>query len=400
MIPEGWRKCKLGEVTDFKKGRMVENAEILLDGYIPYIGAVTFSGNGKLYCKPDDAILCDEDDILILWDGERSGLTAIGLKGAVSSTVVRLRPHSNIMPQYLFQFINNKYDWIQSQRTGNAIPHVPKNLKDILEILVPPLPEQKRIAEVLGSVDNAIEATKAVITQTKKLKQGLLQTLLTKGIGHTKFKDSPLGDIPESWEVVKLENLGNGNRPVIKAGPFGSSLKKEFYVEKGYKIYGQEQVIAGDLSIGDYYINQKKFDELKSCEVQSGDILVSLVGTLGKVVIVPNEFERGIINPRLVRISVNKNKMTSEFLAHWLSSEYVVSHLDKSSHGGTMGVINGSILKALLVPLPPLPEQKAIAEIFEGMDNHLTAETAKLASLQQLKKGLMHDLLTGKVRVA
>jgi type I restriction enzyme S subunit len=107
-----------------------------------------------------------------------------------------------------------------------------------------------------------------------------------------------------SWNQFLLANLGVDGRATIKAGPFGSALKKEFYIAKGYKIYGQEQVISGDPFYGDYYIDQEKYKKLQSCSVERGDLLISLVGTIGKVLVIPEGAEPGIINPRLLRISL------------------------------------------------------------------------------------------------
>ena len=86
-----------------------------------------------------------------------------------------------------------------------------------------------------------------------------------------------------------VEDVALNEKHSIKAGPFGSSLKKEFYVQEGYKIYGQEQVIKDDMSFGNYYISEKKYKELESCKVKAGDILISLVGTYGKISIIPEK---------------------------------------------------------------------------------------------------------------
>jgi type I restriction enzyme S subunit len=110
--------------------------------------------------------------------------------------------------------------------------------------------------------------------------------------------------VPDSWAFCSLEQI-RANRPhAIKAGPFGSALTKNCYTPSGYKIYGQEQVIRADAEYGAYYISEEKFQELKSCAVASGDLLFSLVGTIGKVLVVPDTFAKGIINPRLVKISL------------------------------------------------------------------------------------------------
>jgi len=117
------------------------------------------------------------------------------------------------------------------------------------------------------------------------------------------YKQTEVGVIPGDWSVAVLDSLGKYGRPAIKAGPFGSSLTKNTYVAAGYKVYGQEQVIRGDHLYGDYYISKAKFNDLKSCSVQAGDILLSLVGTAGRVLVIPPGASEGIINPRLIRFS-------------------------------------------------------------------------------------------------
>ena len=112
-----------------------------------------------------------------------------------------------------------------------------------------------------------------------------------------------LPELPDGWGWVKVDAIAEHDQYAIKAGPFGSALKKSSYVKSGYKIYGQEQVISGNWETGDYYISEEKFNELISCRVKPYDILISLVGTVGKVLILPKGISDGIINPRLIKIT-------------------------------------------------------------------------------------------------
>ena len=200
--------------------------------------------------------------------------------------------------------------------------------------------------------------------------------------------------LPNGWKLTTLEKLGTSDRPPIKAGPFGSSLKKEFYVKSGYKVYGQEQVIAGDLSIGNYYIDSHRFESLKSCAVQPGDVLISLVGTFGKAVVVPNEAEPGIINPRLIRLSLDSSKVDPFFIKEWLVSPTTQNLFNDVAHWGTMGVLNAQTLKSLQLLLPPLPEQKKIAEILSSVDEAIASTQAVIDQIRKVKQGLLQQLLT------
>ena len=155
----------------------------------------------------------------------------------------------------------------------------------------------------------------------------------------------------------------------IKAGPFGSSIKKSDYVPKGFRVYGQEQVIAGRFDIGDYYISKSKYESLKSCSVKEDDILISLVGTFGKILKVPKGIEKGIINPRLLKITTDQNKMLPDFLVFQLRDNRTQNYFSGRSHGGTMGILNASILKELEVICPPIELQNKFLKKIEVI-NH------------------------------
>jgi type I restriction enzyme, S subunit len=136
---------------------------------------------------------------------------------------------------------------------------------------------------------------------------------IIKSLTETELAELP--KLPEAWKWVNIEPLVEDRKNSIKAGPFGSSLKKEFYMPNGFKIYGQEQVISGDCTYGDYFISEEKYKELESCKVKPFNILISLVGTIGKVLILPENCEDGVINPRLIKISLNRNYYWPVFLS-------------------------------------------------------------------------------------
>jgi type I restriction enzyme S subunit len=206
--------------------------------------------------------------------------------------------------------------------------------------------------------------------------------------------------LSKDYDVAFIEEIAAKRENALKAGPFGSSLKKEFYVASGYKIYGQEQVIKGDPFYGDYYINQEKFDSLRSCEVNEGDILISLVGTIGRVLIVPAVFEKGIINPRLVKISLHE-LICPEYFSIYIKSPVAKELLVKMSHGGTMDVINLDILKRLPVPIPSLQEQQEIVRrvesLFAKADQIETSYQKLKAKIEQLPQALLAKAFRGEL---
>src|SRR4030042_2668938 len=178
-------------------------------------------------------------------------------------------------------------------------------LSDIEEVQIPlpPLPTQRKIASILEKAESAREKRK----QANHLTDEFLKSAFLEMFG------DPIRN-SKGWKICEVKDVAANEKHSIKAGPFGSSLKKEYYVKKGYKIYGQEQVIRDDLTFGDYYISEEKYKTLESNKIKEGDILISLVGTFGKISVVPKKFEPGIINPRLMKITLNKKLVIPIFL--------------------------------------------------------------------------------------
>lgn len=203
--------------------------------------------------------------------------------------------------------------------------------------------------------------------------------------------------VPEGWHEAKVRDLpGPNDRPVTKLGPFGSSLKKSDYSPSGYKVYGQQQVLAGDQHFGDYWIGESKFRELQACEVQPGDILLSTMGSFGSVLRLTTECSPGIINPRLLRLSIDPAIAAPEFLEVYLKSTLAERQFRRFAQGGTMPAVNGASIGGLRLPLPPLPEQRKIADILSTWDRSIETTEALLATARTQKRALMQSLLTGK----
>ena len=213
------------------------------------------------------------------------------------------------------------------------------------------------------------------------------------------YKQTEVGVIPQGWAVCRLDSLGAGSVPPVKAGPFGSALTKDTYVEQGFKVYGQEQVIRGDYRYGDYFISTAKYRELESCAVSPGDVLLSLVGTAGKLLVIPADAPKGVINPRLIRFSFDKKRISPQFFKDIFDSNNVQNLLARSAQGGTMGVLNAGMLRPFNIPVPPLPEQHAIATALSDVDALLSKLDQFITKKRDLKQATMQQLLTGQTRL-
>ncbi|MDQ4429505.1 restriction endonuclease subunit S [Yokenella regensburgei] len=199
-------------------------------------------------------------------------------------------------------------------------------------------------------------------------------------------------ELPQGWVWCQFEHIAKNEANALKAGPFGSALKKSMYVPTGYKIYGQEQVISGDENFGDYYVDREKYESLISCKVQPSDMLISLVGTIGKVLVLSNKCQEGIINPRLVKISLFED-VCRNYIQVVLASKLIQDELFQESHGSTMHVLNLGLLKKLILPLPPMSEQFRIIDKINALDLLCEHLKSRLQSAQQTQLHLA-DALT------
>lgn len=321
-----------------------------------------------------------ENDLLIGMDGEFNIAKWGKTPALLNQRVCRLAPKDSIDKDYLFYFMPVALKRIEEKTPFVTVKHLSAKELNKIEIPVLPLEEQRKIAETLSKVDELIAFREQ---QLAKLDE-LVKSQFTEMFG------DPINN-PMKWIVSKIEDIAAQEKNALKAGPFGSALKKEFYVRSGYKIYGQEQVICGDASFGDYYIDEEKYKELKNCAVQAGDILISLVGTYGKTLIMPDNYEAGIINPRLMKITLNKNKVTPIYFKYYFESNALKASMDANTHGGTMGILNLGIIRQMKIQVPPLSLQNQFAAFVERVDQQKQTVQQGLEKLELMKKALMQE---------
>lgn len=323
-----------------------------------------------------------EDDILLTIVGT-IGRTAILPKDFPKFTLQRsvaiLRPErSAVFPSYLYHFLNSDFFQFQLMMAQNASAQGGIYLGELgkLKINSFSLAEQKYIAEILSSVDKVIEQNKKEIEKIQELKKGMMQDLLVKGIGHTKFKDSPIGKIPENWKIIKLKDtckLENGRRKPIKSED-RSELKGK------YPYYGASGIID--------YINDFIFDQERVLLGEDGENILSR--NLPLAFIAKGKYW---VNNHAHVINVLGNNIN--YICEYLESlEY-----GNYSTGSAQPKLTSGTVESLLLKIPPVEEQNKIGEIIETLNANVESQQLKLKKMSDVKKALMQDLLTGKVRV-
>ncbi|HCG8628322.1 TPA: restriction endonuclease subunit S [Vibrio parahaemolyticus] len=224
--------------------------------------------------------------------------------------------------------------------------------------LVPQDPNDEPASELLKRVANE----KKLLVNNKKLKK-------IKKLPDLNDIELPCFELPVGWEWAFIPEVIAHHDYAIKRGPFGSALKKAYFVSSGYKVYEQQHAINDDFKRGEYYVDEDKFQELKSFEVKPNDLIISCSGTVGKVAIAPHNMEPGIINQALLKISLNNNSLINEYFKILFSAYYMKTETLSDLQGTAQkNMVSVETLKSVPFPYPPINEQhRIVAKVDELM---------------------------------
>ncbi|MBN8460672.1 MAG: restriction endonuclease subunit S [Verrucomicrobia bacterium] len=374
------------------------------------------------YGRSPAGILADDGDYPVVGTGgsDRKGTDflhdgdsiILGRKGTIDrvhyatgrfwtiDTAYYLSDFEDNLPRWLYYFFQTLDLRQMNEATG--VPSLSRDLLYKIEIPTPPVPEQTKIAEILSTVDRAIEQTEALIAKQQRLKTGLMQDLLTRGIdehGNLRseqthpFKDSPLGRIPVAWEVKECASIckhivvGIVIRPVQYYRPDGVPMLRSANVREN-RIDPRNLV----------FMDMKDNDKMSKSQVMSGDLVTVRTGYPGTTAVVPPEFD-GCNCIDIVISRPDSTQVRSEFLSIWINSDHGKRQVLEGQGGVAQQHFNVGEMKTLLVKMPPVSEQEQIertllkqAKVTKDLEN-------SLAKLRSLKTALMQDLLSGRKRV-
>lgn len=364
------------------------------------------SNVGHKVCRPGDLV------INTLW----AWMAALGVTrqtGLVSPAYGVYRPidGGGVLPAYADYLLRTPMYAAEYQRRSTGVNSSRLRLypEQFLRVpvIMPPRDEQALIVRFLSwasdCLDRTIRAKRKVIQFLSEQQQAIAHRAVTRGIDpNVTLKPSGFlsGElVPRHWEVRRLKSLVTES----VAGPYGSSLTKSMYTSSGYRVYGQQQVIPDNFAIGDYYISKKQFMEMQTYRVYAGDVLVSVMGTVGKVAVVPEGVEDGIINPRLVRYRPNFAAVRPRWLQVAMQDSHARTQLSEASKGTTMDGLNMQSLGRLQLLLPPLEEQDAILQHLAETRQPYTVAISHLEReielLREYKVRLVTDVVAGKLDV-
>lgn len=404
-----WLTDQLGALVGFQKGKKVKTSSFQLPGYERYLGAGSLVGGHDGYASTVLAVQANENDVLMLWDGERSGLVGHNLSGVVSSTVSKLTPNGKISSSLLYYYLLFNFEWIQNRRTGTGVPHVPKDLARILKLKYPGGKKyQKKLAVIIETADQAIEKTEALIHKYQQIKTGLMHDLFTRGLtadGKLRlpreqapelYQETPIGWIPKEWDWGPLSKYLNGS-------PKNGYSPREIDEWGGCYALG-----LGCLTSCGFKALQLKFvpgsvAATSGALLEEGDFLVSRANTpqlVGLCGIYRDIGDLCIYPDLMMRIRTNE-LISAQFLEQYLLSAEVRIRLTALAVGtsSSMVKLNSKSLLNFRVAVPQKEEQELIIHRSNKIFDFIIKLEDNLGKLTQQKSGLMHDLLTGKVPV-
>jgi type I restriction enzyme S subunit len=286
---------------------------------------------------------------------------------SINQDLKALFPKNCLDSEYLLQWFLYNKDLIAALGTGSTVKGVRLEVLKGLPFLSPPLPEQKKIASILTSVDEVIETTQKQIDKLQDLKKATMNELLTKGIGHTEFKDSELGRIPKSWEVGRFDGFITLQR--------GHDLPTQNRKKGVIPIFGSNGIVG---------LHNNSI-------IKETGVITGRSGSIGEV-----HFVKGLywaLNTTLYVKDFHGND--AEFISHYLR----FFDLERFATGTSVPTLNRNDVHNQIIKFPPFEEQLKICEAIAVIESRLELILMKLSQTQSLKKSLMQDLLTGKVRV-
>jgi type I restriction enzyme S subunit len=392
FIPDDWNHATLGQLFEIIKGENYESKYYSLDteGYIfltlkaikKYGG---FNKNGIKYYNGSvsNSSLVSPGDLIIANTDLNRAAEVVGYpirvpefdrdRIAISMDVSKLCPVlSDISDEYYYYLLS--FDDIHratdALAEGSTVLHLDLNAFSRLNLPVPPLPEQRRIAEILSTVDELIQQTDAIIEETERLKRGLMQDLLTQGIGHESFRIVQMGpkviEIPTDWQVSQIRDIANVQ--------YGKSLPES---TGRFPAVGSSGIYS---SVGESL-------------AEENTIIIGRKGSAGETYLVENESWPS--DTTFYLDSLNKAVINTNYLYYFLKHYSLADKIEQT----TLPSLDRNLLETYQLLIPSLHEQRRIAGIFSTIDIIIQNEQTNITKLEALKRGLMQDLLTGNVRV-
>jgi len=406
MIPKEWKLKKIVDLFKIITGTTpsTKQEEYWDNGHINWITPADMSKlNGKLFIENSERKITEkglkETNLTLMPNGSIiistrapvgyvvivKGETTFnqGCKGLIPKSI------KEINPIFYAYYLLSKKSLLEHSSSGSTFKELSKKVLEDFIVLSPPFPEQNKIAEVLLTVDQDIEEIDGSISKTEKIKKGLMHELFTKGIGHKEFKETEIGVIPKEWEVVKIKDIGN-----VFTGKTPSTLKSIYWNGDIPFITPEDMTGFKYVFKSKRYVTEAGAKQVSKILPKNTLIIVCIGSTIGKIAITSRE---SIVNQQINAVICNDNVICDYIYYAIISSSSILKNL---SGVAAVPIINKSLFETFKILIPKKrSEQEKIAEIISTIDERIQLLKEKKNKLNRMKKGLMNELLTGKIRV-
>lgn len=357
-------------------------------------------------------------DLLITKDGTVGKVAIVeNLQGKASlnSGVLLIKTSNDYNKKFLYRALLSEefWTWFRLKNAGNStIVHLYQNDFAEFSYTFPDATEQQAIADFLdkecAQIDSIAADLEKQIALLQQYKKSLITETVTKGLDKSvPMKDSGvewIGKIPAHWDFKRLKFMLENSSDSMKVGPFGSALSGSDFTDEGKWVYNQRVVLDNNFSENTTFVSEEKFQEMQSFAVYPGDILITTRGTIGKVAIVPEWANEGILHPCIIKFRIDKEMIIPELLQLIFNeSDFVKDQFTLMSNATTIEVIYSYSLKDILLPVIPADEQEKIYAYLSkkciAIDGIIAEKQKALATITQHKKSLIYEYVTGKKRV-
>lgn len=405
-IPEKWGFPSLSDVVKTLPGFAFSSEFFTEKEGVPLIRIRDLGDNNTetLYSGPyEEDYLVEKGDVLVSMDGEFNVHIWKSSPALLNQRVMKIFPSNQkeLDKLYLYYASQKPLKTFELQIGATTVKHLLKRHLDLIRLPIPPdVDEQQQIASILSTVDGAIQKTDEVSAKTERLKKGLMQKLLTKGIGHKEFKETAIGKFPKEWEYKKLVDFSMTEDKPVQTGPFGAQLHASDYTDDGIHLILIKNVLDGRIVEEDMpFISETKASKLTRYRLKAGDIVFSRVGSIGRRAVIKKHQKGWLISGQMLRVRLENPHIDNNYLGYVIASDWFTRTLAARTVGATRKSINEEILGNLPMVIPPLPEQQEVVGILSTIDKKLGIERTEKARLEKIRRGLMDLLLTGKIRV-
>lgn len=429
-VPANWYMIKL-KYFSYLKGRIgwqgLTADEFIDEG--PYLITGTDFENGKIqfdrsYHISDERynqapeIQLKVGDLLVTKDGTVGKMAYVDTlpgKASLNSHLLLIRPLENKFDnRFLFWLMSSSVfnGYTEYAQDGTVMASLSQEKIGNFIAYFPEITEQQAIADFLdkecAQIDSIAADLEKQIVLLQQYKKSLITETVTKGLDKSvPMKDSGvewIGKIPAHWDFKRLKFMLENSSDSMKVGPFGSALSGSDFTDEGKWVYNQRVVLDNNFSENTTFVSEEKFQEMRSFAVYPGDILITTRGTIGKVAIVPEGANEGILHPCIIKFRVDKEMIIPELLQLIFNeSDFVKDQFTLMSNATTIEVIYSYSLKDILLPVIPADEQEKIYAYLSkkcmAIDGIIAEKQKALATITQHKKSLIYEYVTGKKRV-